>query len=173
MSNSPTLYFAYGSNINLDQMEQRCPDAVALETVTLDGYELAFRAGGVATIIQHEGSQVNGLLWELTPKCEEALDFYEGFPRLYTKEQVTVTGNDGYEFQVMAYVMTADFARNPHIPSMLYYNGIYDGYEQNEMDTKPLEAALRRCREEVKRAEALYGQTSLFRTKTKKKEKER
>ena len=101
MSDSPTLYFAYGSNINLDQMEQRCPDAVALETVTLHGYELAFRAGGVATIIPHEGSQVNGLLWELTPKCEEALDFYEGFPRLYTKEQVTVTGNDGYEFQVM------------------------------------------------------------------------
>ena len=38
-----TLYFAYGSNINLGQMEYRCPDASVVGPVVLDGYELLFR----------------------------------------------------------------------------------------------------------------------------------
>lgn len=48
------LYFAYGSNINLDQMAQRCPDAQVVGPVTLENYELLFhgnlRGAGVATI---------------------------------------------------------------------------------------------------------------------------
>ena len=36
------LYFAYGSNMNLDQMEFRCPAAAVKENVRLDGYRLAF-----------------------------------------------------------------------------------------------------------------------------------
>ena len=29
-------YFAYGSNMNLDQMEYRCPDAEVVENVRLE-----------------------------------------------------------------------------------------------------------------------------------------
>ena len=79
-----SLYFAYGSNINLDQMSHRCPDAKPLGPVTLDNYELLFRGSpggsGFATIAPCEGSQVQGLLWEITPRCERALDFYETRP---------------------------------------------------------------------------------------------
>lgn len=32
------LYFAYGSNMNDEQMEFRCPDAEAVGTVCLEGY---------------------------------------------------------------------------------------------------------------------------------------
>ena len=53
------LYFAYGSNINLDQMAQRCPDAQVVGPVTLENYELLFRGNlrgaGVATIAPREG----------------------------------------------------------------------------------------------------------------------
>ena len=56
------LYFAYGSNINLDQMAQRCPDAQVVGPVTLENYELLFRGNlrgaGVATIAPREGSTV-------------------------------------------------------------------------------------------------------------------
>ena len=37
------LYFAYGSNINLDQMAFRCPAAQVVSPVTLNGYRLLFR----------------------------------------------------------------------------------------------------------------------------------
>ena len=93
------LYFAYGSNINLDQMAQRCPDARVVGPVTLENYELLFRGNlrgaGVATIAPREGSTVHGLLWNITPECERSLDYYEGYPHLYGKEPVTVHGHDG------------------------------------------------------------------------------
>ena len=57
-----TLYFAYGSNINLNQMAVRCPDAKVVEPAVLENYELLFRGNahgyGVATIRFKEGSQV-------------------------------------------------------------------------------------------------------------------
>ena len=39
-------YFAYGSNMNLNQMAFRCPDAEVVEPVRLEGYCLAFRMSG-------------------------------------------------------------------------------------------------------------------------------
>ena len=88
------LYFAYGSNINLEQMSYRCPTAQVVGPVTLEGYELLFRGNargsGVATIAPKEGHQVHGVLWKITRACETSLDFYEGYPRLYEKEPVTV-----------------------------------------------------------------------------------
>ena len=82
-----TYYFAYGSNMNLDQMAYRCPAAFVVENVKLDGYRLTFcgmgKGSGVATILPEEGSRVEGVLWKLTPECEKRLDFYEGYPHLY------------------------------------------------------------------------------------------
>ena len=148
------LYFAYGSNINLDQMAQRCPDAQVVGPVTLENYELLFRGNlrgaGVATIAPREGSTVHGLLWNITPECERSLDYYEGYPHLYGKEPVTVHGHDGQEHTVMAYVMT-ELCKEPSIPSFDYYNGILEGYRQNGLPTQPLKQAGEHCVEEVPR----------------------
>lgn len=89
------LYFAYGSNINLDQMACRCPDAGVVGTMTLENYELLFRRGGFATIAPREGKTVTGLPWSITPECERSLDFYEGYPRFYNKQTVTVRDSEG------------------------------------------------------------------------------
>lgn len=70
------LYFAYGSNINLDQMRYRCPDASVYGQAVLDNYDLRFRGSGVATVEPKEGACIYGLLWELTDKCEASLDRY-------------------------------------------------------------------------------------------------
>ena len=32
-------YFAYGSNLNFEQMAYRCPEATVVGTAKLDGYE--------------------------------------------------------------------------------------------------------------------------------------
>ena len=70
---SETLYFAYGSNIDLEQMARRCPAAQVVGPATLENYELAFRGSGFATIVPKKGSDVHGLLWSITPLCEQAL----------------------------------------------------------------------------------------------------
>ena len=148
------LYFAYGSNINLEQMAYRCPAAQVVGPVTLDGHELLFRGNargnGVATIAPKEGHQVHGLLWKITPACETSLDFYEGYPRLYEKEPVTVWDREGRQLTVMAYVMTDNEKwRSPAMPSEFYYQGIRDGYQQNGLPVQELKKAWEHCAKEV------------------------
>ncbi len=148
------LYFAYGSNINLEQMARRCPNAVPVMPVTLKNYELSFRGmSGVATILPKEGAKVHGLLWDLTPACEHSLDRYEGYPRLYGKETVTVKGKDAKTYNVMAYVMTPDYAELPSEPPLEYFYGILDGYKQNGLPLQPLHNALRNTRNEISEME--------------------
>ena len=146
------LYFAYGSNINLDQMAHRCPNAQVVGPVVLENYKLLFRSNtrnaGVATIKPHKGRKVHGLLWKITPACEQALDLYEGWPRLYEKEDVTVRDSNGQEFTVMVYVMT-DRYKEPALPSVYYYGGIETGYRQNGLPVPALAKAWDNCVKEV------------------------
>lgn len=161
----PELYFAYGSNINLDQMACRCPAAEVVGPVILDNYKLLFRGNyrgtGVATIKPHKGRKVYGLLWKLTPECEKSLDIYEGFPHLYDKQSVTVHDDSGQEFTVMVYVMT-DLCKTPAMPSAGYYLGIRDGFIQNGLPVKALEKAVHYSQKEVAAFYSSDRQTTLW-----------
>ena len=143
---SEPLYFAYGSNINLNQMAVRCPDAKVVEPAVLEDYELLFRGNGssfgVATIVHKEGSQVQGLLWRITPYCELSLDIYEGYPRLYEKQSITLRTKSGKQVQAMAYVMTHEKERLPTMPTRSYYTGIQEGFRQNGLPEQALKDAL-------------------------------
>ena len=103
-------YFAYGSNLNFDQMAYRCPEATVVGTAKLDGYELAFRRGYL-TILPKEGASVEGLIWSVTDHDESQLDCYEGYPTFYDKETVTVTDADGTPHEIMVYTMNAAVPR--------------------------------------------------------------
>ena len=52
-----TLYFAYGSNINLGQMEYRCPNASVMGPVTLENYELLYDNMVVLTAVKEQPRQ--------------------------------------------------------------------------------------------------------------------
>ena len=143
------IYLAYGSNLNLEQMAYRCPDATVIGTTVLNGYRLVFRGGrhtGVATIEQERGSAVPVLLWEITKRCEQALDRYEGYPHLYRKEQLTVD-LDGQEVRAMAYVMNE--GPPPAMPGAYYYATILHGYRDCGFDEAILKEAVMRTMEIV------------------------
>lgn len=148
------LYFAYGSNMNLDQMEFRCPEARAAGTVRLEDYRLAFCGNasgcGVATILPEEGSHVDGVLWEITPECEGSLDRYEGYPALYGKEMVCVKDKSGTEMEVMAYTINSPYKERPASPSQLYLKGILEGCRQNGIRLGNVREAVKRTRAEEK-----------------------
>lgn len=145
-------YFAYGSNMNLDQMEFRCPDAEVVGNVRLEGYRLAFAGrnpgNGVATILSEEGSHVDGVLWKITPRCEESLDHYEGYPFLYGKEMVAVSNEMGTGRNAAVYVMNAPHKDFPARPSDFYLKGILEGCRQNQLPTEPVLEAVKRTRQE-------------------------
>lgn len=122
------IYLAYGSNMNLMQMRYRCPNARALATTVLRGWKLVFRGtrgSAVATIEPQKGAKVCALLWAITEDCERALDRYEGFPRLYRKETVTVRC-DGNTVEAMVYILNDGFEVAG--PSSSYYATIQEGY---------------------------------------------
>ncbi len=140
------IYIAYGSNMNLRQMESRCPDSKLLGVSQIEGYALEFHGSGgaVATIVPREDSRVPVVLWEISERDERNLDRYEGFPRLYYKKDFRVYLGKR-KVSAFAYIMSSGY--DIGIPSEYYYNVILEGYTDNEIDTKPLFAALFAARE--------------------------
>lgn len=115
-------YFAYGSNLNFEQMAYRCPEATVVGTAKLDGYELAFRRGYL-TILPKEGASVEGLIWSVTDHDESQLDCYEGYPTFYDKETLTVTDADGAPHEIMVYTMNAPY-HDQLLPVSSRYNAV-------------------------------------------------
>lgn len=130
------LYAAYGSNINLEQMAYRCPNSTVAGTATLKGYELQFRHH--ATVAPNKESEVPVLLWELDPQDERILDRYEGEPKYYRKESITLELN-GESVEAMVYIMNRDTPLEA--PTDQYYSIIEQGYKENGLDTSYLETA--------------------------------
>ena len=139
--------------MNLNQMAFRCPDAQVVDTVRLEGYRLAFCMNGgghgVATILPEPDSFVDGVLWRISERDEQSLDLYEGFPRLYGKESVTVVDPDGLKREVMAYTMNSPYKDKPAMPSVSYLEGILNGCRQNGIDTQTVIEAVRCTQQEL------------------------
>lgn len=137
------LYVAYGSNLHLEQMRFRCPDAKVFGKGVLKNYSLTFwgnsRGNGVATVLPGANTDVPVALWEISKADEASLDRYEGFPHLYRKENIDVLMDDGTVVTGMVYLM--NYGR-PTYPSDYYYNVIASGYRSFGFDTDFLDAAV-------------------------------
>lgn len=161
-------YFAYGSNMNRDQMNFRCPRARVVTAVRLEDYRLTFSGAsgnGVATILPEPGSHVDGVLWTITPHCEASLNRYEGYPNLYGKAQVTVCNIQGVKTEVMAYVMNAPYKDWTALPSETYLRGILEGCRQNGLSTQPVMEAVQRTQGEAKATAGKNKQSNKDRTR--------
>lgn len=79
------LYFAYGSNLDHEQMRSRCPDHQVVGLAALHDHRLVFPLhshtweGGVASVQPAHGQTVWGMVYELSDADVVALDRYEGF----------------------------------------------------------------------------------------------
>lgn len=108
---SSTVYFAYGSNLWLEQMTQRCPTSTYLGIARLNDYRWIINSRGYANIVSSPPppSQISntattdnlvyGMVYSLLPTDEARLDINEGVPYAYTKEYLSVDfwpsgGND-------------------------------------------------------------------------------
>lgn len=104
------VYFAYGSNMDLEGMKVRTPNAENWGHAVLKDYTLKERR--YADIEKCEGAEVHGVAWTIDEADERALDRYEGFPLLYYKTEVTVQLKhkrwNGLEVDALVYIMTED-----------------------------------------------------------------
>ena len=136
------LYGAYGANLNMANMEVRCPQAKPMISFMLKDYKLVFN--GVADIIKCKGAEVPIGLWKITDECEKALDRFEGFPYLYKKMYVKNLDIPGARGKCMFYVMRR---KGYGVPPAHYYNCLAQGYEDFGMDKDYLCWAVREAEE--------------------------
>jgi gamma-glutamylcyclotransferase (GGCT)/AIG2-like uncharacterized protein YtfP len=131
------LYYAYGANTNIKNMEYRCPNATLVGNLVLPDWKLVFR--GVADIERSPDRKVLGILWDITEDCERALDIFEGYPNLYRKEYFDVKIGVDIDGEVIEQVMFYKMNRQGYgLPSESYFRTIESGYRQNKLDTDEL-----------------------------------
>ena len=137
---------AFGSNLNMEQMKHRCPNAKVECSTELKGYELQFRGsdnGAHATVVPRKDGSVPIIIWRITPRCEAALDRYEGVPRYYTKEYVLLRIGENYE-PALIYVMNK--RQKEATPSDGYFDCVKEGYIAAGFDLNILSKALESAR---------------------------
>jgi gamma-glutamylcyclotransferase (GGCT)/AIG2-like uncharacterized protein YtfP len=94
-------YFAYGSNMDARQMQQRLPGAELIGPARLEGFRLAFTVfsrswqAGAANLELDPDGRVYGVLWELPEDGVKQLDSFEGHPTFYRREEVIVEAAEG------------------------------------------------------------------------------
>jgi gamma-glutamylcyclotransferase (GGCT)/AIG2-like uncharacterized protein YtfP len=140
------LIFSFGSNLFRAQMHERCPRSNYVTSATLPGYRLAFRGhslrwrGTVATILPAKGEVVRGTLWWVSQEDLSRLDGFEGHPRYYVRESLTVrAGDKGKHAHADAYVLrSGSFAA----PSAHYYETILKGYKTEKFARRLLDDAV-------------------------------
>ena len=165
-------YVAYGSNLSVEQMAIRCPDATIIGTGKIRDYKLVFRFH--ADIEKSKGSYVPVLVWKISEVDEKRLDIYEGVSSgYYHQEEVKVlmdkrensnqsnnagsnvaggedsNGSDvadsnASEITAMVYVMNEQ--TGTELPDAYYLQIIKDGYTQFGFDKSVLEKALKEAR---------------------------
>lgn len=102
-------YFAYGSNLDESQMKDRCPNSRLVGKFCLKDYKLDFtifspkRVCGCADIIKNPGTEVWGLVYELTKEDLDRLDVFEANPDKYKRFTTKVVNDTGEELPVETY----------------------------------------------------------------------
>ena len=136
-------YLAYGSNLNLEQMEFRCPTANPVGTINLKGHRLAYKGDednyAYLTIEPDKDSFVPLGVFELSQSDIRFLDAYEGFPKLYSKRYMSIELNNK-KVKALIYVMNEKF--DYHLPSIKYIKTCMKGYKDFGFDIEILEKAL-------------------------------
>ncbi len=128
-------YFAYGSNMSLEQMRKRCGERWRRVGIGyVEGYELVFDGcsslwgGPTANIVEDPEERVWGVLFEL--ESFECLDVHEGYPKHYTRREVAVhVSETGQIVMAQTYIRPRPLKRGK--PPRKYLDTIIKGAREN------------------------------------------
>lgn len=136
-------YLAYGSNLNLDEMQFRCPSATPIGTTILYNHHLVFKGSAEGysylTIEKSEGSYVPLGIFSISIFDEKKLDIYEGYQELYHKNYITININ-GRKIDALIYIMNKEFTY--HLPSKRYIETCLEGYRNFGFNPNLIKEAL-------------------------------
>ena len=103
-------YFAYGLNMDVAAMMDRCPDARMVAVACSAGWQFRINRVGLATLVRCARSKVYGVLWDISRRGEAALDAFEQVQRgLYRKDKIVLRHDNKVIRTALVYI-----ARDPH-----------------------------------------------------------
>ena len=123
-------YFAYGSNMNWEQMQRRCPSAQFICVASLKDYRFAIarhsrlRNCGTANIFVDSGAEVWGIVYEVSDPDLITLDTFEDG---YRREQVLVSAKDNGQCPIEVLVYIAEKEDTVPLPNSQYKRLIVEG----------------------------------------------
>jgi len=133
------LYFAYGSNMSLEQMNERITEKGGefrvLGRAVLRDYELRFNkassrdaSSGFANVVEKPGSVVEGILYEVDEKGMSLLDAFEGVSGWhYQRKFLPVETPEGSKVEACVYVACPDSVREGLKPARGYLKLLLEG----------------------------------------------
>lgn len=143
-------YAAYGSNLRLEQMAARCPEAQLIGAGTLPRSRLEFAR--VATIRPSTKHDTPVGLYRLTPADVAKMDRYEGNGHAYDRYVLPCVAEDGSELRVFTYVRNDD---TPEAPRADYVQRVMAGYADWQFDSQEVKRAVMRVAKRVERRRAV------------------
>ena len=142
------LYAAYGSNVNCDQMRERCRDAKFVQAGILENHRFVFatsRKDGtkcVANIVCAQGEETPIAIYKVSDSDLECLDEWEGVHNDKYR-RVTKRAKDLDE-DLVFYVLNKKYKSNPAIKIKDgYANIIIRGLEARNMGTCHVHRAMK------------------------------
>lgn len=125
-------YFAYGSNMDEEQMKKRGINFFKKHQGKLKGWRLTFvnflkykQDGGYANIEKDENSFVEGIIYEVDESIEK-MDKYECVPIDYFKEKLNIKSKDN-EFECLVYVGNKENIGKEKKPTKEYKDHLLKG----------------------------------------------
>ena len=98
-------YFAYGSNLNLDHMRRICGwHCRLLCRAKLPDFEFGLDSRGFANIRPKKGEVVHGMLYEVDEDGFSMLDEFEGYPKVYGRQEVVVLDENNVKYKTQVYI---------------------------------------------------------------------
>jgi hypothetical protein len=99
------LYFAYGSNMDVKAMAERCPRSTPLGPARLARHRFFIMDSGWASVCADPRRDVHGVLWDLALSDVRVLDKYEDIHSgLYQKIMQPVLRGGGASARALVYV---------------------------------------------------------------------
>ncbi len=128
-------YFAYGSNMNPEQMKKRGIRFKKRERAVIKGWRLEFNKmasrnpdrEGYANIVKDDKEFVEGILYEIAEKDIQKLDRYEGCPNHYYRISVKVILESSNEVEAITYIANPNKVKEGLKPSKEYLSHLLKG----------------------------------------------
>ena len=149
------LYFAYASNLDPQQMQERCPGHRVVGLASLHDHRIAFPrfserwGGGTASPVHAHGQQIWGVVFDISDEQMAVLDSHEDFRsagdqhNAYDRETVTVDVVRPDDGSVPRRVRAATYVArpsNPQPPSRRYMDAILRGAAHHRLPEDYIEA---------------------------------